>query len=213
MAVRELRLHSVVTLGLATALILLAIPQAIDSTIRLYAAGDEADSQIGSAIARLESADTWWDDPEAEIRAGMLAFSIASGPTARENLDHAINDLSDGLARAPGNARGWSNLAQALLSEGDARRAALAFQTSVLVAPYEPSLSVWRCQIGFSLWGALDDDGRRLLREQVRYASDTDLAGLVTLARRDRASLGIVRSALIEDSSRLAKFEAAFGQR
>jgi hypothetical protein len=215
--------HRVLALGLAAGLLVLGLPQAIDTTMRLYAEAQlagAASPDAGSAptaergIALLDAADRWFDDPAARIEAGIVAFRRAYPPGGEVDpggMRQAIGALSSGLSRRPADRRGWMYLAHAELAIGDTAAALRAFRTAILVAPYEPDLSVWRAELGLDLWPLLGADDRRLVADQIQIAWTAKPGDVLALAKTSVAT-AIIRLALASSPPALEKFEARLGQ-
>lgn len=210
---------------IATVLLLLGVPQAVDSMV--WALADSAPDQLGAAgsasdkvaareIGLLEGVDRWVGDPRARIRAGILRLRRAAdqpdAAAAAERL-HGIADLTSGLARFPASAVGWTALAQAQLAVGNLAAATAAFKASILIDDHDPQLSLWRCGLGLMLWNALGADDRRLWTDQVRETWKTDPAGLVALAHQSGGYATPIRLALILDPNQLAAFDRALASR
>ncbi|PKU24452.1 hypothetical protein CWS72_11430 [Telmatospirillum siberiense] len=201
----------------------LALWQGIDSALRLYGGtdidlsreeGPAARTVLERDAAYLEMIDDWLGDPQARIRAGLLQFrlSLSTGPDIvlerRRALAKAIDDLRDGLARAPADARAWTALAHALLATGELEKGKLAFRTALLTAFYEPTLTLWRCQLGLGLWPLLDDADRRLVANQVRWAWTSQPADLVGLAKIANHAV-VIAAVLDQDPAEKKAFEKA----
>jgi hypothetical protein len=161
----------------------------------------------------LEGVDAWFGDPHAEIRAGLLRLRL-SFPSRSDllpdpfALSRSIADLESGLARAPADAKGWLALAHAQLSVGDLVRGKRAFRTSLLMALYDPTLMVWRCQLGLGLWPMLDTDDRQLVANQLRMAWTRQPAELMGLAKGGN-NAAVIAAALDQDPVERAAFEKA----
>jgi hypothetical protein len=207
---------------LALLLLALCIPQTVDSTLWLMTS--DTSDQLGkespalpeeaeSNAALLENADTWTDDPKARIRAGILRLRLATASSDRIDkiqLQIAIDDLTDGLARSPANAYAWATLAQAQIASGESAKAKRALATSILIDDFDPNMSLWRCELGLLLWGSFDNDDRRLWNDQVRLAWNTQPEGLVKLARQDDGAYAMpIRLALITDPAGYQAFQQA----
>jgi len=215
--------------ALALGLLALGIPQTGDSILWLMT-GDTSDqpgtaspSSVAEAArnaALLERADNWFGDPKARIRAGILRLRLATensdGTTAvsAPELDRALNDLTDGLKRAPANAIGWAALAQASLAAGDRPRARAALSTSLLLDNYDPELSLWRCSLGLALWSYLNDDERRMWNDQVDMAWRRRPRDVVALAHQNGGIYALlIRLSLLSDSTRLSAFDRMYNDR
>lgn len=205
------RLHYAVTVGFAILLLVLGLPQAIDSVLRLYAGGDASGAAAVSTAGSLHLVDRWFEDPGARIIAGVRELSAARAASLAspdfDLLSRASDDLASGLAREPASALGWTALAETRIDQGDTAGAVDALHASLLVASYDQSLSLWRSELGFDLWTQLDADDRPRILEQVRVAFDTDPNGLVALARRYPATMIIIRLALFDEPEPGRQFE------
>lgn len=210
---------------LALGLLALGIPQTGGSILWLMT-GDTPD-QLGAAspdsvakaarnAALLERADTWFGDPKARIRAGILLLRIATtNPDGTANiskpeLDRALNDLRNGLARAPANALGWTALAQASLAAGDRPGARSALTTSLLIDDYDPDLSLWRCTLGLALWSDFNEDDRRMWNDQVNMAWHKHPEDVVALAHQNYGYVLLIRSSMLSDRTQLSEFDNYF---
>jgi hypothetical protein len=212
----------VIPAALAVALLALGLPQTADSALRLYAGwaddmtgteGPPAPAAARESASLLERLDGRLADPRARIRAGILRLRLALAPdaaeaTRRAALAGAVGDLTDGLARAPGDAFAWAALAEALLSSGYGARAARALRASMLLAGYAPGLSLLRSALGLRLFLLLSEEDRGLWADQVRLAWDKHPAGLLALAREAGQDVAI-GAALAADPARRAAFEKA----
>jgi hypothetical protein len=209
--------------ALVLGLLALGIPQTGDSILWVMT-GDAPDqpamanpSSVDEAArnaALLERADNWFGDPKALIRAGILRMRIATTspdattPTvSTPELDHAINDLTDGLARAPANAIGWAALAQASIAAGDRPRARTELSTSLVLDEYDPELSLWRTALGLYLWGDFNDDERRMWNDQVNMAWSKNSGDVIALAHQNPIYGLLLRLPMLSDSKRLSEFD------
>ena len=209
--------------GLALLLLILSVPQTVDSVLWLMT-GDIADQlgkespaapdQAASNAALLEKADAWTGDPKARIRAGVLRLRLATISNAhidKNQLQRAIDDLTSGLARSPTNAYGWTALADAYRAEGELIKAKKAYTSSLLLDDYDPELSLWRCELGLQLWSQMDTDDRRMWNNQVRLAWDSYKGrGLLDIAHRDAGAALLIRLALITEPTQLKDFDRNF---
>jgi hypothetical protein len=210
--------------ALALLLLALGIPQTIDS-ILWFLTGDTP-SQLGGGspaspdqaeanAALLEKADAWTGDPPARMRAGILRLRLApaNGTVDQKQLQRAIDDLTDGLARDPANSLAWAALSQAQILAGNTGEAKDSLTTSLLLGEHEIGLSLWRCELGLQLWGSLDSDDRNLWNEQVRMAWDNQPRKLADLALSGNgAYMTPIRLALLSDRERLQAFDLAVGR-
>jgi hypothetical protein len=211
--------------ALAVLMLALGIPQGIDSVLWFLTGdtpnhqGKESPASPAEALsnaALLEKADAWVGDPKARLRAGILRQRLASRSSDqidKNQLQRAINDLTDGLARSPANAYAWAALSRAQMESGERIKAKKAFATSMLIDDFDPEMSLWRCELGLLLWDVLDEDDRRLWNDQVRLAWDNQPKGLIALARQDLGAFATpIRVALLTDPARYQAFQKAFDQ-
>lgn len=186
--------------------------------MRLYAEAQlgpaSASSAPAAAIALLDRADRWFDDPGARIDAAIAqfrrAYGHAGGPD-RADMQQAERDLASGLARRPADRWGWMYLAHADLTTGNIAAAEAAFRTAILVAPYDPDLSLWRTELGLDLWPELGSDDRRLVAEQMATAWAEKPQGVLALAKTPLAA-AILRQALAPSPAALDAFNAALSR-
>jgi hypothetical protein len=208
----------IVPLTLAGALLVLAIPQTTDAILKLYADREIqlADAEGGNgqyaakAVALLQQADNWFDDPEARLDIGLFESELSGAAGAAIAVDgteltKAVGDLTSGLARSPANAQAWAVLAKDEIERGDVVRATSALRTSLLFDPYNPALAILRCGLGLRLWPSLDNDNRRLIGEQLEFAWDQLPTNLVLLAKVGNY-LPIISGVFAADPSRQAEF-------
>ena len=150
-----------------------------------------------------------------DLAALELALARHAGLASREGrawLERVEADARAGLTLAPGQPYAWVALVYAMVARGADRAAvAPAYRMAVEIAPYEPALVVPRVELGLAAVarGALDDDGRALLRDQIRLAAAGSPAELAKLALR-RYTLAAIRTALADDPALRARFDAAY---
>ena len=210
---------------LAIGLLVLGVPQTVDFLLRLYSGVPEvidgtADLRSGLEAAAnealLKEADNWMGDASARIGAGILERRLAFRADGRVDvagLTLARQDIENGLARAPANALAWAELAMAELGLGDLVNAREAWRTSILLASYEPSLNLWRAQIGFQLSSGLAGDDWELLDEQINFSWDQNSQQLVSMAKSDPFTARIIRDAIAADPERLSDYDRALAKR
>jgi len=210
------------------ALLALAGLQLGASTLQLYAkAGLEHQlpgtpenlAALGEQIKLLQSADDWFGAPDTRILAGLyglpLAYRVAAGADGRPEparLKTAIADLSDGLARSPGNPWAWAKLSEARSVSGDLPGAVAALKASMLLGPNEIPITITRAELGLKLWPSLDTDERRAVASQIRLAWENYPNELVTIAKSNDAGFPVM-IALARDPVRLGKFMNALASR
>lgn len=156
----------------------------------------------------------WFDYSRTRMRLGafeLVAAGLATTPGARTAaLSRSIDSLRAGLARAPGDAYGWLQLAQALrLRDGATPDLDSALRMSLLTAPYEHRLIVPRIEIAFSVWAALAPDLREAFGPQIVRAVDTAPVQLAQATRRFFA-LRQVREALAGSPVHMERFNIVY---
>jgi cytochrome c-type biogenesis protein CcmH/NrfG len=207
--------------ALAFCLLIFGLPQAAESLIRLAGRLDEtppasAQSQISPAqshqAAQLERLDDKFGDPHARTNAGLLRLRLAVRQDAsldKEMAEQAVEDLRQGLARAPANPLAWTALAHADFLLGDAGEARKALALTLSVAPFEPALTLARCQVGLALWSELSETERNQVARQIENAWAAQPQELLALARGD--GKGNLIAAALEDPAQRKAFERALG--
>ncbi len=154
----------------------------------------------------------WLESGEAAIDAGLARLLIAESlpADARERdrlIAAAASDLKQGLAAAPLSGRGWARLAYSVAAlEGWSPAAMTALRFSIVAAPFEPSLTLFRLRMGLEAWPYLDARDRASVLQQVRYAAKVDLKALALLAE-EQQSIPIVRAALRDEPHILAELD------
>ncbi len=166
--------------------------------------------ELRQAIASLAAANTWSPESQPYDLMGLAAFEI-TGRAAGGRLDpailaDAIRDFRRGIERAPADTSIWAHLALSSLRQGDVPGAAKAFVVSMALAPASVPVGLWRCDMGFRLYGALDPLGRTLFRKQIDTAWRKTPYELVEIARRHNAQ-AIVRESFSYSPDSLVAFE------
>ena len=205
--------------GIAAILLILGLPQATESALRLAGGLDEdppasLTDRVRPALARqtaqLERLDEEFGDPQARIRAGILRLRLAVQPDGTLDADSvgpAAGDLRQGLARAPANALAWMVLAYAELALGDAGLARKALSLSLSAAPHDPAVTLSRCQVGLVLWPSLAEEERKRVASQISQAWILQPDAVLELARGGYRAL--ISDALTTDPERQAAYEKA----
>ncbi len=163
-----------------------------------------------SARSDFAQSDRWRRDPANDFNIATLYLRMtAPGDepgAARVTAAAARSALERGLQDAPGNADAWILLAQARVAEwGPSQSAIEAFRMSLALARYEPSASVWRCQVGLALYAALDATGREEVAEQIRMLARESMGDLAKVARAS-GQVPLVVAVLSNDTSALNRF-------
>lgn len=213
----------VILAGIAAALLMLGVPQTAESLLRLAggldseAAGilpDQMRPLMSHRAAQLESLDEEFGDPQARLNAGLLRLRLAvrtDAPLDRDMARAAIDDLRQGLARAPAAPLAWTALAHAELALADRAAARKALGLSLATAPYDPALTLSRCLVGLALWDDLSEDERQQIRPQVAEAWSAQPAGLLDLAHI--GAQGALIASILEGSGQRELFEQALSAR
>lgn len=219
------RAYKFVAGGLGLALLALGGQQIGDAALSAYAeTGVDLQQPVKpqdvetmlSRAKLLRQTDDWFGDPQARINAGVYELRVAYGSDSDRKLDparlkNAISDLSDGLRRAPANALAWASLGHAKLGAGDKSGAAAALNASLLLSPYDASLTLYRSELGLKLWQDLDAPTRRAVAVQIRIAWDKEWAALLALAKSTGRTLPVM-IALADDPKRASAFTKALAE-
>ncbi len=89
----------------------------------------------------------------------------------RELVEDALELLEEGLAAMPANGFGWASLAYARnLHSGPGIEAVDAWRMSVLTAPAERRLALWRVRFGIAHVSGFLEGDQDLLERQIRFA-------------------------------------------
>jgi len=183
----------------------------IDLDAAIGAARSPQDTQ--AAIARLEQADFWWNDPGNSFKQGVLLMRLVLHPRG-DGFDHDLLKAAEtrfarSLAGDPADARTWAALANVrLLDRGSSPAAADALALSMELARFEPSLLAWRCEMGLAMVDGLDAGRKAALAEQIRMLERYSVSDLVRIARAS-GRIAAVIAALGNDNSALRRFQDA----
>lgn len=152
----------------------------------------------------------------AELAAAKLAAAERLPSRAQSNrrglVEEAATLLEEGLAAAPANSFAWARLAYARsLKDGFGPGAVDAWRLSVLTAPADRRLALWRTRFGIALVSRLIEDDQALLDGQIRFAWRSDQAELARYAKAaGPAVVRAVRAALFDQSEDLQRFDSLF---
>lgn len=208
---------------LAGGILLLGIPATLNSFEGLHlerdlgsalsadglgALGDEALGQIENATPSTTGA-------QAALAYALL--TLAGGPLRSESerrvlLDRSVSEFRGYVGRVPGDGGAWAGLTSAELARGDFKAAQVALKASILASPWSPSLVTWRCGLGIELFRQLDDEGRELMRGQLRLQAERSIRVLVDIALR-RKSVLAARILLASSPDQLMAFETELARR
>lgn len=186
-----------------------------EDLLRGIARGEKADrAAVDAAREAARVSLDWYGYDRTWLRLGafdLVAAGLGKDRAERRRfLDASIDALRDGLARSPGDAYGWLQLAQAM-RERDGAVAALngPFRMSLVTAPYEHRLVMPRLEIAFSAWSVLSPDLRASLGPQIVRAVDTAPVQLARATRRFYA-LRQVRRALAGSPVHMERFNIVY---
>ncbi len=216
------RLPAVIALLMGVSLVALAWPRFIagaaiapyEDTLRGVARGAKPDPAVLDAAREgAEVSLSWLEYDRTLLRLGafeLVEAGLAPPEARRAVLDRSLAALRAGLARAPADAYGWVQLAQALrMRRGPTPELNAVLGMSLRIAPYEHRLVMPRLEIAFSAWRALDDTTRRALVPQLVRAVDTAPVELAKATRRFFL-LREVRAALAASPVHLARFDIVY---
>jgi hypothetical protein len=186
-----------------------------EDTLRGIARGAKPlPAAIAAAREAAEVSLSWLPHDRTYLRLGAFELVQAglAADAARRNaaLDRSIGALRAGLARAPADAYGWLQLAQAVrMRSGPTSAVAAPLRMSLETAPYEHRLVVPRLEIAFSAWRALDEDLWRAFAPQMMRAVDTAPVEFAKATRRFFL-LREVRTALAASPIHLERFNIVY---
>lgn len=156
----------------------------------------------------------WFDYSRTRMRLGAFELVTADLETApdlrRGALDRSIAALDAGLARSPGDAYGWLQLAQAMRQRNGATAALNPpLRMSLRTARYEHRLIIPRLELAFSAWNVLEPDVREALGPQIVRAVDIAPVKLARATRRFFV-LRQVRQVLAASPVHLERFDIVY---
>ena len=204
-------------------LLTLAVPRAIaafamlpgDPVLEAIQRGEETrESDVESlassreaALAWIESGRMWTDLGLAQVR--LVKTAGLWNEEGGRLLEQSASSLRRGLALAPANPFAWARLGYVeLIRGGPSTAAAEALKMSMLTGAYEPHLMFSRLNLCLTAWRQFDEEGRRLVAEQIRFAWNRSRRTLVKLAARRDASQ-VVADALAESPKNVRAFSEA----
>jgi hypothetical protein len=222
------RWEALLPLAIAAFLIVLALPRLVSSVIMLPVEPIMDALQAGRPVSD-EDLQRFASRSAAARRfssAGRLATDLAAAKLAqaerlptraqserRELVEDAAALLEEGLAATPANSFAWARLAYArTVLEGPGAGAVDAWRMSVLTAPAETRLTVWRTRLGVALLAQFREGDRDLLDRQIRFAWRSDPERLAAFAKSGGPeTIQLIRIALLDEPGALQKFDAALG--
>ena len=184
---------------------------------RLNGATSPENLDIGrdTGLAEIEQAVPPTAGAQRDLAYALLALADSPARSAADRqilLDRSVVEFRRYVGRVPGDGRAWAGLASAELARGNAKSAEAALKASILTSPWSPSLVAWRCQLGVDLVRELDDEGRDLVRSQLRLQADRSIAVLVDIVTR-REAVHAARILLASSPDELIAFEIELAKR
>jgi hypothetical protein len=218
------RREALLPLALGACLLVLGLPRLVSAVIMLPAQPALERLQSGLPVseedlARLagRAAVARQFSSSGRVAADLAAAKLAQAERLperaqterRELVEDAIALLEDGLAAMPANGFGWARLAGARrLKDGAGPAAVDAWRMSVLTAPAEPRLALWRARFGIASAPHLIEGDYMLLDRQIRFAWTAEPERLAEYAKSaGPVALRTIRAALLDQPEDLAGFE------
>lgn len=172
---------------------------------------------LDRAADRRESATRWEASAERETDRGILlvrqADATPPGPERDRLVAAAGEAITHGLSLGPVQPYGWAVLAALREKAGDRTGAVQALRLSMLSGAFEPSLMLWRIDMGLRLIGLMGPENEALLRGQVRKAWVMAPDKIALLAQTPQVG-PFVRHALEELSdAEIADYVRRYGQK
>jgi len=210
-------------LVLAGGIFVLGVPAAVNSfdALRLQ-------SRMSAALSAESRGDLHDEDlaeiersaPPTETARSNLAFALLaladdpmrSEPKRRALVDRSVAEFWRHVEHVPGDGAAWAGLASAELARGDLRAAQAALKASILATPWSPSLVSWRCGLGIDVFRALDEEGRELMKSQLRLQAERSIPVLVDTVLR-RNAVRVARILLASSPDQLIAFETELARR
>lgn len=190
---------------LATVLLLVGIPQTIRSAGRQIARIDSKEevkpAELPRAAERAEALDSALGDPQGSLHGGLLRMRLGlppGGAIDKPQLEKAAADLERGLMRAPADGQAWAALAHADLVLDRPEAAAKALSAGLFTTHADPYLNPSWCVLGVTLWPQLGMAEQARISEEIRWAWRDRRVLVLSLARADAVSAGLLRNALTE---------------
>lgn len=218
------RMGALLPLVLSAALLMLGLPRLVSTVATLPYESQLKVLQAGRDLteSELRRLDRRWSvahrfSSSGEIPAELAAIKLAQADQLPERaasehralIGNATALLEESLAEGPANAVAWARLAYARsLAQETGGDAVAAWRMSVLTAPADLRLLVWRSRFGLSRIAQLAQGDRDLLDAQIRLAWRYDRKGFVRFARESGPdAVQILRGTLIGQPEDMARFE------
>lgn len=225
---RQGRLIALTLLGVAVAVLWLAVPRLVAGVIsaphgptvaRLDKSPAPAAGTQQRAVAAYERALAWRDGASFHAGLGALAYarSLAAyaaddASAAREFMLRGVAQHRAALALSPLQPFVWTRLVQGDLGSGAPIADTVRhLRMAIATAPWEPALVTPRLGLAFMLWDGLDDVTRRRLDGQIRHAARLYPTALARQSRQHRAQNQILQ-ALADQPDLLRRFSLAYSR-
>ncbi len=150
----------------------------------------------------------------AELAATKLAEAdrLTRGAQSKRQglVEEAAALLEAGLAAAPANSFAWARLAYARsLKDGFGPGAVDAWRMSVLTAPADRRLALWRTRFGIALISRFLEGDQALLDGQIRFAWRSNQEEVARYAKAaGPESVRVVRATLLNQPEDLQRFDS-----
>jgi hypothetical protein len=177
----------------------LPVERAID---RYWLQGEIGPEQLLEYTKRARESAAMHSHPRYWEGLNLLHYLQATGPDRplherRQAYEDSIEAADRSLALAPVQPRLWLRKAHALnWLSFNADDALSALKMSIYTGRVEPVLMLSRLKLGYGLLGALDDEGKDLLRDQTLLALQMRRAELLRELKRGDLNLLRLRSLL-----------------
>jgi hypothetical protein len=220
------RMGAFVPLLLSAALLMLGLPRLAGTAATLSSQPQIQALQAGREVSDLELSrlDRTWSvahrfSPSGEISAQLAAIKLEEAGRLSERaaterralIADATALLQESLAGSPANSFAWARLAHALaLAQEGGSEAVAAWRMSVLTAPADRRLLLWRSRFALARTAQLAQEDRELLDAQIRMAWRYDRKAFLNFARASEPdAVNLLRAALLDEPREAARFDQA----
>jgi hypothetical protein len=207
-------------------LLFLGLPRFVSSLVMLPAEQVTANLLENRTVSdgALESADSRLSLARHFSTSGRIAIELAAVKLAEADrlpvpaqstragvVADAADLLRQGLSDDPTDSFGWCQLAYARrLASGVGAEAVDAWRLSILTAPADRRLSLWRTRFGIQSSLAFAEGDENLLDRQIQFAWAFNRAELARYAKEaGPEAVQIIRAALADEPEDLKRFEQA----
>ena len=213
-------------LGLASALLFLAVPRVVASVLKAPAFSavlaahrgtPQPAGRLDQAAGYLEAAARWEGSGRLRTDLGYLRLLQAAArvrdDSRRADLaGQATAALREGLLRAPAQPHSWVRLAYArTLETGPSPEVAALLAQSYAAGAFVGEITLSRLELLLANWNDLAFDVRVFTGKQVRYAWTHEKDALVDIARRGGGG-HVIRLALRSLPGAVDRFDAALAR-